>query len=218
MTLRCLGAITALLLLDGQAARAETTYQALLEELNGTPAIVAPVQDAPRASFRMLSNSKRFSLVLPEPGASGSPRPMSPVPTASRWNRVNTANPAYSRFDLHALHYPEGSWIKGHVGRRSRDGMRGVLRAEEAYAKQLIEYSPDEVLVDVSLETYRASALYCGRLRGSGARNCCSLVHVALHGSETVRLHSLIVASTPLQRDVILREFASVMSTLTLHP
>ena len=41
--------------------------------------------------------------------------------------------------------------------------------------------------------------------------------HVVLHGKQTVRLHSLVVASTPLQRDALVREIANIMGTLVLH-
>lgn len=218
MKWRAKGALVVLLLISTQSAGSDVNRTALLEELNRTSAAKSEIEAAPNGTIRIISNSRQFSLLVPNSTFQTTPRPSNQTKVVSRWSPINTANPSYTAFDLDLAHLPEGSWIKGHVGRKSRDGMRGALRAEEAYAKQLIDYSPDEVLVDVSLDTYRASALYCGRLRGSTPRHCCSLVHVALHGSETVRLHSLIVASTPVQRDAVLREFARVMGTLELHP
>jgi hypothetical protein len=218
MTWRAIGALAALLLVSSQSAGSEVNRAALLQELNLTSATQSPIEAPPKGKVRIVGNSKQFSLLVPDPAFLTTARPSSPIGIGSRWNTLNNANPSYTAFDLDLSHFPEGSWIKGRVGRRSRDGMRGALRAEAAYAKQLIDYSPDEVVVDVSLDTYRASALYCGRLRGSTPRHCCSLVHVVLHGSQTVRLHSLIVASTPIQRDAVLREFARVMGTLALHP
>lgn len=205
-----LGALAA-----GGPSHADLDRAALVAALNARAAPVQAANPAGTGRLRVRAGSDRYSLVVPDP-ADGSEPARGPIssPLNAYWSPV----PTHGYFDLHLSHSADGSWIKGRTGSRSPDGIRGVLRDESARAKAMIDYAPDEVVVDVSLETYRASALFCGRLRGGAPRHCCSLVHVALHGQETVRLHSLIIASTPMQRDRLVRDFARVMDSLTLHP
>jgi len=214
-----IAALAFVVLLSPIAAIADIDADELLASLDEHKPATSPVAEAPAGYIRITSNSGKFSLDVASPTtARGAPHRHSSLSRDSYWNPLNTANPQLTRFDLDLMHNPEGSWIKGHMGGKSRDGMRGVLRAEQTYAKDLIDAKPEDISTHVSLESYRASALYCGTLRHSTPRHCCSLVHVALHGDETVRLHSLIVATTESERDALVREVATVLETLSLHP
>ena len=118
--------------------------------------------------------------------------------------------------DLAVYHRGGGAWVKGRLARRSNRGVEGALIDEARHAKYLLDYDPDEVEVNLSTETYRGSALYCGRLRQGKARRACSLVAVVLHGRQMVRLHSLVDAATPSQRQKLLAEIEGAFASLRL--
>lgn len=119
-------------------------------------------------------------------------------------------------FDLAVYHRGGGAWVKGRLARRSDRGVEGALIDEATHAKYLIDYEPEDVDVQLSTETYRGSALYCGRLRQGKARKACSLVAVVLHGRRMVRLHSLIDATTPRARERLLAQVESAFANLHL--
>lgn len=189
-------------------AVADSTLRSLFLDLNSRPLYVTkPNED--EASVRIMSDSGSFSLL-----------PSDRHGTFSRqhWVRRDAAISWASVFDLLITHRPEGSWIWAHIGRKSPDGMPGVLAVVSPYVRSfVIEYDLDEVVSEVSLETYRGSVIYCGRIPNTHNRSSCSLGHVVLHGQKTIRFYALIVANRPSQRDAILREFVSLLASLELH-
>jgi hypothetical protein len=198
----------ALALLAPTWATADSTLRSLLLDLNSRPLYVTK-PDEGEASVRIMSDSGSFSL-LP----SGHHRPFS----RERWVRRAPELSRASVFDLLVMHAPEGSWIWAHIGGKSPDGMPGVLAVVSPYVRSfVIEYDLDEVVSEVSLETYRGSVIYCGRVPNTHNRSSCSLGHVVLHGQKTIRFYALIVANRPSQRDAILREFVSLLASIELH-
>jgi hypothetical protein len=127
-------------------------------------------------------------------------------------------DPRFVELDLAVFHSGGNAWVKGRLARRSNRGVEGALIDEARQAKYLIHYDPETVETEVSLETYRGSALYCGRLRQGTARKACSLVGVALHGRRMVRLHALVDAKTPSQRAQLLAEVEAAFASLHLLP
>ena len=199
----------ALVLLAPTWAAADSTLRSLILDLNSRPLYVTK-PDEGEASVRIMSDSGSFSL-LPSDRRHR---------TFSRehWVRRDPVNSWASVFDLLITHLPEDSWIWAHIGRKSPDGMPGVLAVVSPYVRSfVIEYDLDEVVSEVSLETYRGSVIYCGRIPNTHNRSSCSLGHVVLHGQKTIRFYALIVANTPSQRDAILREFVSLLASLELH-
>ena len=190
-------------------AVADSTLRSLFLDLNSRPLYVTkPNED--EASVRIMSDSGSFSL-LPSDRRH---RTFS----GEHWARRDPAVSWTSVFDLLITHLPEGSWIWAHIGRKSPDGMPGVLAVVSPYVRSfVIEYDLDEVVSEVSLETYRGSVVYCGRIPNTHHRSSCSLGHVVLHGRETIRFYALIVANRPDQRDAILQEFVSLLASLELH-
>ena len=189
-------------------AVADSTLRSLFLDLNSSPLYVTkPNED--EASVRIMSDSGSFSLLPSDRHRTFSRR---------HWVRRDAAISWASVFDLLITHRPEGSWIWAHIGRKSPDGMPGVLAVVSPYVRSfVIEYDLDEVVSEVSLETYRGSVIYCGRIPNTHNRSSCSLGHVVLHGQKTIRFYALIVANTPSQRDAILREFVSLLASLELH-
>ena len=184
------------------------TPRELLLDLNSRPLSVTK-PDERTARVRMLDKSGKFSLAVPRP------RGYSP---ASYWRRRSAAHSSRSAWNLELVHYPEGSWIRAHIGKKSRRGMPGVLSFASTYVRGfIVEYDPDEVISEISLETYRGSVIYCGRIPDTHFRRSCSLAHVVLHGQETLRFYGLIVAYSPSRRDTLLRELASILASLELH-
>jgi len=160
-----------------------------------------PPGQGPAESFLALSRSGSFALEF----------------SAEGWYAVDPgAAPDLAGFDLAVYHRAGGAWVKGRLARRSNRGVEGALIDEAAQAKYLIQYDPEDVDVRLSSENYRGSALYCGRLRQGKARKACSLVAVALHGRQMVRLHSLIDATTPRQRERLLAEVERAFAGLRL--
>ena len=133
-----------------------------------------------------------------------------------RHGTVLGATAGHAGIDLAVYHRGGGAWVKGRLARRSNRGVEGALIDEATHAKYLIDYDPEDVAIHLSTETYRGSALYCGRLRQGNARKACSLVAVALHGRQMVRLHSLIDATTPGQRQKLLAEVENAFAGLRL--
>jgi hypothetical protein len=199
----------ALALLAPTWAAADSTLRSLLLDLNSRPLYVTKPNEA-EASVRIMSDSGSFSLLLP----SGRHRTFS----TQHWVRRDPTISWASVFDLLITHRPDGSWIWAHIGRKSPGGMPGVLAVVSPYVRSfVIEYDLDEVVSEVSLETYRGSVLYCGRIPNTLHRSSCSLGHVVLHGRETIRFYALIVANRPSRRDELLREFLSVLASIELH-
>jgi hypothetical protein len=198
----------ALALLAPTWAAADSTLRSLVLDLNSIPLYVTK-PDEGEAIARIMSDSGIFSLL-----------PSKRHSTLSRqhWARREPAISWASIFDLLITHLPEGSWIWAHIGRKSPTGMPGVLEGISSYVRSfVIEYDLDEVISEVSLETYRGSVIYCGRIPNTHHRSSCSLGHVVLHGQKTIRFYALIVANRPSQRDAILREFVSLLASLELH-
>jgi hypothetical protein len=180
----------------------------MLLDLNSRPLSVTKL-DEDEARVRITSDSGSFSLLASKGHESFS---------SQHWVRGDTATSWASVFDLVLTHRPEGSWIWAHIGRKSARGMPGVLAAVSPYVRSfVIEYDPDEVVSEVSLETYRGSVIYCGRIPDTHYQSSCSLAHVVLHGEKTIRFYGLIVASKPRQRGALLREVVSVLASIELH-
>jgi hypothetical protein len=200
----------ALALLAPTWAAADSTLRSLLLDLNSRPLYVTKPNEA-EASVRIMSDSGSFSLLPSERHRSFS---------RQHWVWRDPAISSASVFDLLITHRPDadGSWIWAHIGKKSPAGMPGVLAVVSPYVRSfVIEYDLDEVVSEVSLETYRGSVIYCGRIPNTHHRSSCSLGHVVLHGRETIRFYALIVANRPSQRDAILREFVSLLASLELH-
>ncbi len=198
----------ALALLAPTWAAADSTLRSLLLDLNSRPLYVTKPNEG-ETSVRIMSDYGSFSLLPSERHG-----PFS----IQHWIRRDPAISAASVFDLLLAHRPDGSWIWAHIGSKSPAGMPGVLAAISPYVRSfVIEYDLDEVISEVSLETYRGSVIYCGRIPNTHHRSSCSLGHVVLHGRETIRFYALIVANRPSQRDALLREFLSVLASIELH-
>lgn len=186
------------------------TQRSLVLELNSRPLSVTKL-DEREARIRITSDSGKFSLLLPSVKHRSFSR--------RHWVGKDTANSS-SVFDLLLKHSPDadGSSLWAHIGKKSPDGMPGVLAAVSPYVRSfIINYNLDEVVSEVSLETYRGSVIYCGRIPDTHYRSSCSLAHVVLHGRETIRFYALIVAYTPSERDALLREFITVLESIELH-
>jgi hypothetical protein len=190
------------------SAAADSTLRSLLLDLNSRPLYVTkPNED--EARVRITSDSGSFSLFPSTQHRSFS---------RQHWVRRDPAISLASVFDLLMTHRPDGSWIWAHIGKKSPAGMPGVLAVVSPYVRSLvINYDPDEVVSEVSLETYRGSVIYCGRIPNTHYRSSCSLGHVVLHGRETIRFYALIVANRPSRRDALLQEFLSVLASIELH-
>jgi hypothetical protein len=187
---------------------ADLPLRDLLIDLNSRPLYVTKL-DENEARFRITSDSGSFSLFPSEGRRSFSNR---------GWVQRDPAKPWASVFDLLLMHRPEGSWIWAHIGSKSPMGMPGVLAVVSPYVRSfVIDYDPEEVVSEVSLETYRGTVIYCGRIPNTHNRSSCSLGHVVLHGTKTIRFYALIVANRPSQRDALLREFVSVLASIELH-
>jgi hypothetical protein len=198
----------ALALLAPTWATADSTLRSLVLDLNSRP-LYATKLDEGEASVRIMSDSRSFSLL---------PSDRHGTFSGQHWVRRDPAISWASVFDLLMTHHPEGSWIWAHIGSKSPAGMPGVLAVVSPYVRSfVIEYDLDEVVSEVSLETYRGSVIYCGRVPNTHHRSSCSLGHVVLHGQKTIRFYALIVANRPSQRDAILREFVSLLASLELH-
>jgi hypothetical protein len=198
----------ALALIGPVRAAADPALRSLLVDLNARPLDVTK-PDEDQALRRITSDSGSFSM-LPSAGHSSYSR--------QHWLRRDPVDSWRSVFDLLLTHLPEGSWIWAHIGSRSGDGIPGVLGVITPYVRSfIIEYDPNEVISEVSLETYRGSVIYCGRIPDTHYRSSCSLGHVVLHGSTTIRFFVLIVANRPSQRDALLREFVSMLASIELH-
>ena len=57
------------------------------------------------------------------------------------WSATRDVDP--TGFELKVDHAPDGSWIKGHTTGLPRAGIESALRAEAAYAKELVDFDPD---------------------------------------------------------------------------
>ena len=150
-----------------------------------------------------MANSARFALTFPGPG----------------WFDVDPESEArFAGLDLVVFHRDGGAWLKARLARRSNRGVEGALIDEAVHVKYLVNYDPEDVETDISLENYRGSALYCGRLRQGSARKACALVAVSLHGRQMVRLHALVDAKTPRRRQALLSELQRALASLELLP
>ena len=157
--------------------------------------------DALAPSLRVVADSARFALTFPGKG----------------WFAVDPQSEArFAGLDLAVFHREGGAWLKGRLARRSNRGVEGALIDEAAHVKYLVNYDPESVETEISLENYRGSALYCGRLRQGSARKACALVAVALHGRQMVRIHALVDAKTPRRRDALLSELQRALASLEL--
>ncbi|MDG2335517.1 MAG: hypothetical protein P8Q97_14965 [Myxococcota bacterium] len=172
-------------------------------EIPAPPATVEESTQGPARESTFVSQSGMFSLTLP----------------GTNWFAVRPdTRPELAGLDLAVFRIGGGGWIKGRLARRSNRGVEGALIDEAVHAKYLIEYEPDAVETNLSLDAYRGSALYCGRLRQGSARKACSLVAVQLHGRQMIRLHSLVDAKTPRLRAVIQAEVEAALSSLQTAP
>jgi len=157
--------------------------------------------DALAPSLRVVADSARFALTFPGKG----------------WFAVDPQSEArFAGLDLAVFHREGGAWLKGRLARRSNRGVEGALIDEAVHVKYLVNYDPENVETEISLENYRGSALYCGRLRQGSARKACALVAVALHGRQMVRIHALVDAKTPRRRDALLSELQRALASLEL--
>jgi hypothetical protein len=157
--------------------------------------------DSPAPSLRVVADSARFALTFPGKG----------------WFAVDPQSEAlFAGLDLAVFHREGGAWLKGRLARRSNRGVEGALIDEAVHVKYLVNYDPENVETEISLENYRGSALYCGRLRQGSARKACALVAVALHGRQMVRIHALVDAKTPRRRDTLLNELQRTLASLEL--
>ncbi|HIG00338.1 MAG TPA: hypothetical protein EYQ66_03375 [Myxococcales bacterium] len=157
--------------------------------------------DALPPSLRVVADSARFALTFPGKG----------------WFAVDSQSEArFAGLDLAVFHREGGAWLKGRLARRSNRGIEGALIDEAVHVKYLVNYDPENVETEISLENYRGSALYCGRLRQGSARKACALVAVALHGRQMVRIHALVDAKTPRQRDTLLSELQRALASLEI--
>ncbi len=149
----------------------------------------------------LVSRSGAFALTFPGP----------------EWFSVDPdSEPEDRDYDLVVHHPSGGAWVKGRLARRSNRGIEGSLIEEASHAKYLIDYEPDRVTTRISPDSYRASALYCGRRRQGIAREACSLVLVTLHGRRMVQLHSLVDAATPRRRENLQRQVEAAFESLRL--
>jgi hypothetical protein len=123
-------------------------------------------------------------------------------------------DPKFEGLDLAVYNRSGRAWVKARLARRSSRGVEGSLIDEASEAKYLIQYDPATVRTEISMDNYSGSALYCGRLRQGSARKACSLVAVVLHGHKMIRLHSLIDAKTPRQREVLLNQVETAFASL----
>jgi hypothetical protein len=197
------------------SAGAELDAAGLLADLNAKEPILAEPGEAAAGTTWMESRTGRYALPIPLQGA----EPRIGLPNTGSvgwWSAARYVDP--NGFELKVDHAPDGSWIKGHTTGLPRAGIESALRAEAAYAKELVDFDPDAFVSDVSLETYRASALYCGKLRGSSVDDVCSLVHVVVHDGSMLRFHSLIIGENPGHRDALVKDFAEVLGGLVVHP
>ena len=200
--------VAALALAAPAWSSADSTQRELLLDLNSRPLSVTEPNET-EAIVRIKSDSGKFSLLLPLVQHSSF--------FGRHWGGSDLAR-FPSVFDLMLKHSPDGSWIWAHMGEKSPDGMPGVLAAATSYIRSfVVNYDPDEVVSEVSLETYRGSALYCGRIRDTHYKSSCGLAHVVLHGRETIRFYALIVANKRSQRDALLREFITLLESIELH-
>jgi hypothetical protein len=159
------------------------------------------MSDALAPSLRVVANSARFALTFPGEG----------------WFAVDPQSEArFAGLDLAVFHREGGAWLKGRLARRSNRGVEGALIDEAVHVKYLVNYDPENVETEISVENYRGSALYCGRLRQGSARKACALVAVALHGRQMVRIHALVDAKTPRRRDALLSELQRALASLEL--
>jgi hypothetical protein len=157
--------------------------------------------DALAPSLRVVADSARFALTFPGKG----------------WFVVDPQSEArFAGLDLAVFHREGGAWLKGRLARRSNRGVEGALIDEAVHVKYLVNYDPENVETEISVENYRGSALYCGRLRQGSARKACALVAVALHGRQMVRIHALVDAKTPRRRDALLSELQRALGSLEL--
>jgi hypothetical protein len=206
----------ALALLAPTWAAADSTLRSLVLDLNSRPLYVTKPNEG-ETSVRIMSDSGSFSLLPSERHRSFS-RQRHRSFSRQHWVRRDPAISSASVFDLLLTHRPDGSWIWAHIGSKSPAGMPGVLAAVSPYVRSfVIEYDLDEAISEVSLETYRGTAIYCGRIPNTHYRSSCSLGHVVLHGRETIRFYALIVANRPSQRDALLQEFLSVLASIELN-
>ena len=167
------------------------------------PAPAALLRGQGQEDERLVARSGTFALTFPN----------------QEWFAVDPdERPDLAGLDIAVYRAGGGGWVKGRLARRSNRGVEGALIDEASHAKYLIEYEPDTVRTELSLETYRGSALYCGRLRHGSAREACSLVAVRLHGRQMIRLHSLVDAKTPRMRKAILAEIESAFASLETIP
>jgi hypothetical protein len=160
---------------------------------------IAPLPDETNEGLRVMAVSEAFAMTFPGEG----------------WFSVLPSSDAeFKGLDLAVYHRGGSAWVKARLARRSNRGVEGSLIDEATEAKYLIQYDPATVRTKISLETYSGSALYCGRLRQGTARKACSLVAVALHGRKMIRLHSLVDAKTPRQREVLLAQVEAAFASL----
>lgn len=156
---------------------------------------------SPKETRRVPSESGRFALTFP---------------TADWIVIQGDQDEQGQNYDLTLRHRYGASFVRAHHGRRDNRGIEGSLIEESAQAKYLIEYDPESVDPEISTEDYQASAVFCGRRRQGPARRACSLVKVALHGREVVKIHSLIDADTPLARKRLQAEVEAIIESLEL--
>ena len=198
----------ALVLASPVRADPEPMLRHLALDLNTVPLSVTPI-NGDDSNRRILGDSRKFSLA---------PEKVSGFRSKTNWSRRDAERWSRSGWDLVIAHHPDGSWIRVHIGKLSRKGMPGVLALAARYARSfLVGYELDEIVNEVSLETYRGTAIYCGRIRDSHYRHSCSLAHVVLHGKETIRFYALIAAVKPEERDSLLHEVESILTSLQLH-
>jgi hypothetical protein len=188
-------------------ASAGPSQQSLLLGLNSTPLSVTN-PDEGEAEVRITGDSGKFSFLRSPAQHETFFRP--------HWVRRDTSG--YVALDLRLQHNPDGSSIQVATGKRHAKGMPGVLAAISPYVRSfIIEYDLDEVISEVSLETYRGTVIYCGRIPDTHYKSSCSLGHAVLHGGETIRFHALIVSDKRSERDALLQEFVALLESLELH-
>jgi len=198
----------ALVLVSPVRAEPEPMLRRLAVELNSVPLSVTLI-DEDDAHRRILDDSRKFSLA---------PAKAPGFRSKTNWSRRDAELWSRSGWDLVIAHHPEGSWIRAHIGKMSHKGMPGILAIAAPYARGfIVEYELDEIVSEVSLETYRGTTIYCGRIRDSLYRHSCSLAHVVLHGEETIRFYALIAAVKREERNSLLHEVESILKSLQLH-
>lgn len=162
-----------------------------------------PLRDPqpPKKKVRIPSQSGKFALTFP----------------AADWSVIeNDTDEQNQSYDLSLRHKNGTSFVRAHLDRRDNRGIEGSLIKESNQAKYLLEYDPESVEPKISTEDYEAEALFCGRKRQGPAGRACSLVKVALHGREVVKIHSLIDAETPLARKRLQEEVEAIFASLEL--